>query len=161
VCHADITFPFLHRSAMALPQTAAGIGAVGIDPNESELEKIQSFSDIVKWLGASDDLKDALLKALGGGNPKLRDFVYISATCWDDAIAGMRVKDGDELRAPSPFDVGHVAMVRRIARIRLNLTAIDEASVHPTNLSMGRDVGAAASVGDGPPSAAPTAEPRL
>ena len=114
---------------MSLPQTAAGIGAVGIDPSETELDKIQTFVDIIKWLGAPDGLKDALLKALGGGKPKLRDFVYISTQSWDEAIAGMRVKDGDETRALSPFDLGHVAMVRRIARLRLNLTAIDEASV--------------------------------
>ena len=56
---------------MALPQTAAGIGAVGIDPSETELDKIQTFVDIIKWLGAPDGLKNALLKALGGGNPKL------------------------------------------------------------------------------------------
>jgi len=162
VCHADITFPFRFRSAMSLPQTAAGIGAVGIDPSETELDKIQTFVDIIKWLGAPDGLKDALLKALGGGNPKLRDFVYISTQSWDEAIAGMRVKDGDETRALTPFDHGHVAMVRRIARLRLNLTAIDEHTLaQPNNLSMGRDVGSAVVVGDGQPVAAPTAEPRL
>ena len=65
-----------------LPQTAVGVGAVGIDPQDDELGKIQTITDIFKRLGSADLLKNAVLKALGGGNPKLRDLVYIDVKNW-------------------------------------------------------------------------------
>ena len=74
--NAGINVPFL--SKMELPQTAAGVGAPGVDPEKDELEHIKTFDGIVAWLGASGALKDGLLLALGGGEPKLRDFVYVS-----------------------------------------------------------------------------------
>ena len=58
---------------MALPQTAAGVGAIGIDPEPEEMDKIKTFDDILNWLGAAGALKDGMLAALGGGQPKLRD----------------------------------------------------------------------------------------
>ena len=43
---------------MALPQTAAGVGAIGIDPPEDALAKISTVVDIFKWLGSADVLRE-------------------------------------------------------------------------------------------------------
>ena len=52
-------------------------------------------------------------------------------------------------------------MVRRIARLRLGLTANDELSPAASNVSMGRDSGVVAASGDGVTPPIPAAEPRL
>ena len=44
--HASNTLSFY--SNMALPQTAAGVGAIGIDPPEDALAKISTVVDIFK-----------------------------------------------------------------------------------------------------------------
>jgi len=146
---------------MSLPQTAAGLGAVGIDPSADELAKINTLGDIIEWLGASDGLTNAMLKTLGGGRPKLRDFVYISLQAWNEAITDMRVKDDDGTRALNPFERGHIAMVRRISRLRLGLTANEEISPAASNVSLGKDGGVVATLGGGAAPPIPVAEPRL
>ena len=66
---------------------------------------------------------------------------------------------GETSRKLSPIEHGRVAMVRRIAWLRLGLTAIDEQASLPTTSALGLGVGGPAAVQV--PAAAPTAEPRL
>jgi len=145
---------------MALPQTAAGVGAIGIDPTDDLLAKINTVGDIFDWLGSAEPLQAAVIKALGGGSPKLRDLVFIDVKDWSEAVASIRVDGADGARAMFPIERGHVAMVRRIARLRLGLTAIDEISPTASNGSAGRD-GVGAITGDGAAPPIPVAEPRL
>ena len=111
---------------MSLPQTAAGIGAPGIDPSDVEMPKIETIASIFEWLGSSEPLVAAVLKALGGGKPRLRDLVYITAKDWHDTVAAVRLDGPDGVREMSAIERGQVTMVRRIARLRLGLTAIEE-----------------------------------
>jgi len=117
--------------------------------------------DIFKWLGSADVLQEAVLKSLGGGSPKLRDLVFIDVKDWNEAVASIRVDGADGARAMFPIERGHVAMVRRIARLRLGLTAIDETSPAASNGSTGRDSGVLSIIGDGAAPPIPVAEPRL
>ena len=64
---------------MSPPQTLVVIGAPGIDPTGDEMVKIATVGDIFKWIGSSGPFVEAVLKALGGGEPKIRDLVSISA----------------------------------------------------------------------------------
>ena len=73
----------------------------------------------------------------------------------------MRVKEDDGARALNPFERGHIAMVRRISRLRLGLTANEEISPAASNVSLGRDGGVVALIGDGVAPPIPVAEPRL
>ena len=109
-------------------------------------------------MGASTALKDGLLLALGGGESNLRDLVHESTKNWNLAVEDIVVKMGETSRKLSPIEHGHVAMVRRIARLRLGLTAIDEQAAIPTT-GIGLGFGGPAAVQA--PAAAPTAEPRL
>ena len=73
-----------------------------------------------------------VLLALGGGKPKLRDLVYVFTKNWNLAVEDIVVKMGETSRKLSPVEHGRVAMVRRIARLRLGLTAVDEQTAIPT-----------------------------
>ena len=119
---------------MDLPQTAPGIPAPSLDPVRDELAEISTLEHIFSWLGSSPALQQGLVAALGGGAPKLRDIVFVKGEDWDAAIAGVRITpppapqtgntEQPTPRAPTPIERGHLAMVRRIARLRLGLTAI-------------------------------------
>jgi len=144
---------------MALPQTAAGVGATGIDSTDVDLAKIGTIADIFEWLGSAEPLQAAVLKALGGGSPKLRDLVFIDVKDWSEAVASIRVDGSDGARAMLPFERAHVAMVRRIARLRLGLTAIDEIILTAGSVPAG--IGGLASSGEAAAPPIPVAEPRL
>ena len=123
---------------MELPQTLPGVPAPGIDPEQNELASISTLKDIFSWLGSADDLLVALVKALGGGSPKLRDLAFVKSADWDEAVSKLQLVvpgDGESAqsttRAPSAFEAGHLVMVRRIARLRLGLTANVESSTGP------------------------------
>ena len=110
-----------------LPQTEPGVPAPGIDPTPQEMEQITDVPAIWAWLDSSTALGPALEKALGG-TPKLRDVVYIKAAEWDAAVMAMRVPGSTEAESPRPLkamELGHVAQLRRIARLRLGLTALE------------------------------------
>ena len=87
---------------MELRQTAAGVPAPGIDPAPDELEAIKNIEGIFSWLGASNALKDGLLLAFGGGEPKLRDLVYVSAKSWSLAVDDISVKAGRPVASSAP-----------------------------------------------------------
>ena len=138
---------------MSLPQTLAGIGAPGIDPTGDEMVKIATVGDIFKWIGSWGPFVEAVLKALGGGEPKIRDLVSISAKDWHDTMDAVR-PDGE--RGMSAIERGQYALVRRIARLRLQLTANDESSVSGGTPTTTLAISAAAVA---PP--LPVAEPRI
>jgi hypothetical protein len=111
---------------MDLPQTNAGIPAPGIDPTVEELAAFTGLSGIFDWLGIAAATRTSLLAAMGGGQPQMRDVVYIKGGDWDKAIRDLAIPAADgqgEARGPTPFELGHFAMVRRIARLRLGLPA--------------------------------------
>jgi len=121
-----------------------------------EMVKIDSVSDIFKWIGSSEPFVEAVLKALGGGKPKIRDLVSINAKDWHDTMATVRPEGSDGARDMSAIERGQFTMVRRIARLRLSLTANDESSASggPSTTTLAISGAAAA-----PP--IPVAEPRL
>ena len=60
-----------------LPQTAPGVPAPGIDPNETDLAGITTVAEAFTWLGTREPARKSLLAALGAEEPRLRDLVYI------------------------------------------------------------------------------------
>ena len=117
--HVDFT-------SMDLPQTDAGVPVPNIDPTVDELAGYNSLAQIYQWLGMSEASRAGFIAALGGGNPPLRDVVYTRGPDWDAAMETVRVAvDGGDPRPPNCFERGHYAMVRRIARLRLGLTAVE------------------------------------
>ena len=85
---------------------------------------ISTVDHAFRWLNTGDAAKQALLAEIGGGStPALRDLVYIKSPDWDHAISSIMVPiEGRDPRAPTPIELGHFAMVRRIARLRCGLT---------------------------------------
>jgi hypothetical protein len=111
---------------MDLPQTEAGIPSAGIDPTVAELEAIKSVNDVFDWLGTAQPARDALAVSLGGGTQRLRDIVYIKGGDWDNALGNVSVTGGDGgPRQLTPIEAGHMDMLRRIARLRLGLRAVE------------------------------------
>ena len=120
---------------MDLPQTAPGVPTPGIDPTVIELQEMASVADIFSWLGTDDDAKNALFVALGTKTLKVRDIVYIKAKDWDDAIHGITViTEGKDPRELNPIESGHMSQLRRIARLRVGLPAVE---VIPVKLGIG------------------------
>ena len=66
----------------------------------------------------------ALIRVLGGGQPLLRDVVKVPADLWQATVRDHRIPQGDTQRDLPALEVGR--MVRRIAILRLGLTAHDE-----------------------------------
>ena len=118
--HVDFT-------SMDLPQTDAGVPAPNIDPTVDELAGFNDLGGIYHWLGMSQASRAGFVAALGGGalhTHPLRDVVFIRGPDWDTAMETVRVTvEGGDPRPPNPFERGHYAMVRRIARLRCGLTA--------------------------------------
>ena len=122
---------------MDLPQTAPGVPAAGIDPTPEELPAITTLGHVLDWLGASTELRDALVLALGGGAPRLRGVLYIPGPTWSSMAASISVPTGTSstptsVRSLSPVEQGHVAMVRRIVRLRLGMPAVEVLAPAPT-----------------------------
>jgi len=138
---------------MSMPQTLPGVGFPGIDPTGEEMAKIVTVNDIFSWIGSSKPFIDAVLKALGGGEPKIRDLVSISSKDWNDVMEAVSV-DGD--RAMSAIERGQFALVRRIARLRVQLTANDDSGTSGGTVGTTLAISAAAAA---PP--LPLAEARI
>ena len=146
---------------MDLPQTLPGVPAAGIDPTVDELATIADLAGVFNWLGSSEGLREAVVQALGGGAPKLRDLVYIRGELWDRMVAAIKVpRESEQPRDLFPIEQGHVAMARRIARLRLGLTAVE---VAPSTVAVGGGLGFGGGLPDGPPppTSATAGEPRL
>ena len=135
-----------------MPQTLPGVGFPGIDPTSDEMAKIGTVNDIFNWIGTSKPFIDAVLKALGGGEPKIRDLVFISSKDWNNVMEAVLVGD----RAMSAIERGQFTLVRRIARLRLQLTANDDSSTSGGTVGTTLAISAAAAA---PP--LPLAEARI
>ena len=115
------------------------------------------------WLGFGEPLRTAIIRVLDGGQPRLRDLVFIPADLWQATVCDLRILQVETQRDSTVLKVGHAAVVRRIARPRLGLTPQHEvvAAAHtPSGLGFGgpqAEDGGAGSVA----ARATTAEPRL
>ena len=97
---------------MDLPQTEPGIPVTGINPTVAELGDLNSIASILDWLGTATPARAALVAALGGGEPRLRDLVYIKGSDWDAAISGILIPgtDGAQSTPLAPLQIGHMSM---------------------------------------------------
>ena len=117
---------------MDLPQTAPGVPASNVDPTIDELASMQDIAAIFDWLGTAEPVRASFIGAMGGGAPRLRDIVYMTEAAWSAAVGAITVAVPDNPeRALSPIERGHLPMVRRIARLRLGLTAVEEQTGAP------------------------------
>ena len=103
-----------------------------MDPAGAELQAINSVDAAVTWIGMAAPVLTALRGALGDFQ-LLRELVLMPATAWDLGVAAARVQDpqGDAEQPPPgralrALELGQVASLRRIARLRLGLTPTDE-----------------------------------
>ena len=125
---------------MDLPQTNAGVPASGIDPTVEERAAFTGLAGIFDWLGISAATRTSLVAALGGGQPQMRDVVYIKGGDWDQAIRDLVIPAPEgqgEARGPTPFELGHFAMVRRIARLRFGFPANEAIITGPISSPFG------------------------
>ena len=116
-----------------LPQTLPGVPAPSIDPTVEDLGKITTIDNAFQWLNTGEAARLALLGEIGGGaTPALRDIVYIKSVDWETALCNIVVKVPDApSRAPTAIEYGHFAMLRRIARLRCGLTAVEASITAP------------------------------
>ena len=94
-----------------LRQTAPGLLAAGIDPTAEELQQICDVAGTSSWLGSGEPVCTALNRVLGDGQPLLRDVALVPPDLWHAFVS-----QGETQRDLTVPAVGHVAMVRRIAR---------------------------------------------
>ena len=143
------------------PQTALDVLAAGIDLAADELQQICDVTGIFLWLGSCDSVRTALIRVLGGGQSRLRDLVNVLADLWQATVRDLWVPQGETKRDLNTLKVGYIAMVQRIARLRLCLTAQDEAAAAAQAVDWGLAV-PVENVGAGSAAAqATTAEPRF
>ena len=107
---------------MSMPQTAPGVGFPGLDPTGEEMASIKTVNDIFAWIGSSKAFIEAAYTALGGSEPRIRDLVAIGSKDWHDVSESIKVGE----RPMSPIERGHFALLRRVARLRVQLPANDD-----------------------------------
>jgi len=107
---------------MSMPQTAPGVGFPGLDPTGEEMASIKTVNDIFAWIGSSKAFIEAAYTALGGSEPRIRDLVAIGSKDWHDVSESIKVGE----RPMSPIERGHFALLRRAARLRVQLPANDD-----------------------------------
>ena len=150
---------------MALPQTAAGIGAVGIDPAPDDLAGITTVDGIFQWLGTEEATRNAFKAAMGGTGIQIRDLVYVNKAVWDTAVSGIKVPVTDAAaRDLLPVEVGHMAQARRIARLRCGLCAVEEILLQTAAQGgggMAQASGSLAVLGATQGAGPPTSDPKL
>jgi hypothetical protein len=149
---------------MDLPQTDAGVPAAGIDPSLEELAAIITIADIFDWLGTAEPTRAAFIAAMGGGQLKLRDLVFVKQAEWDRAIATIRVPvDNEQPRNLSAVETGHIAMVRRVSRLRVGLKAVEDPAIQPGQAAGGLPPSGTSLFGALAPATAPAqaAEPTI
>ena len=110
-----------------LPQTLPGVPAPSVDPTVEELAGITTVDLAFRWLSTGEAARQALLAQVGGvAAPAVRDIVYIKTADWDQAVDSIVISAPDrESRAPTHIEIGHYNMLRRIARLRCGLTAVE------------------------------------
>ena len=101
---------------VSLPQTAPGVPAAGIDLTTEELQQIGDVAGISSWLGSDEPLRTALIRVLGGSQSRFRVSIYVPATSWQATVRDFWIPQGETQRHLAALEVGHAAMVQRIAR---------------------------------------------
>ena len=112
---------------MDLPQTLPGVPAPGVDPTVEEIQGMGIIASIFDWLGTAPSARTAFLNALGGGDFRIRDVVFVKGPDYDRAVAGVRYipGEGQDPVPLNPVQLGHMAMLRRVCRLCLGLTAVE------------------------------------
>ena len=109
-----------------------------MDPSAAELAVINDVASAVAWIGMAPELLQGVREAMGDFS-LLREIVLIPAAAWDGAVATIRVERPPPAPAPGdaapsvaptppdrplrPVELGQVASLRRLARLRLGLPA--------------------------------------
>ena len=141
-----------------LPQTLPGVPAPGIDPTVEELNGMAKVDDISTWLGTPTAVSTAFMAELGA-NAKIRDVVFISKDDWAAMLSDLRIPVQDsEPRALKAIERGQLHSLRRIARLRMGLTANEAGPEASTSALV---PGSAGTVGTVPGAQSGLAEPKL
>ena len=119
-----------------------------MDPAGAELAAIGGVDDAVAWIGMTQPVLQGLRAAMGDFR-LLREIVLMPVAAWDEAVAAARVRtpaeegqDEPPARALRALELGQVASLRRVARLRMGLAAADEGG--PVPAGQGGGVGAVA-----------------
>ena len=151
-----------------LPSTWPGVPAPGVDPTIDEINTFGTPQLAVDWLGASAHFATALAVAIGAASiaeVQLRDIVFIPEAQWLGISGDMRVfapplaaavaaaaaiadaGPGPGAQGPvaveracTRLELGWLMSLRRIARLRLGLTAQDATAIPPLPVSQMADV---------------------
>ena len=100
-----------------------GVPAAGIDPTAEELQQLGDVAGIFSWLASAEAVRTAVIRVLGGGQPRLCE-----PDLWQATVHDFLMPQGETQRDLTALEVGHVAMVPRIAFLRLCTTAQHEAA---------------------------------
>ena len=97
-----------------------------MDPTPEELGTITTLDAACAWVGIVDTDEDPfrteLFKHLG--KPRLlRQVVAIPSETWTAAIASLKITAQAGQRNPTPVEMGHVGLLRRVARLAVGLPA--------------------------------------
>jgi hypothetical protein len=114
-----------------------------MDPSTQELSNMKTLQEVLDWVGFADDGNrqswTCFSQALG--KPKMvRQIAAIPFAVWERTANAWKVTDKingvEEETEPSPVEIGHVGLVRRVARLLLNLDP-DEVVAQPPVVSGG------------------------
>ena len=117
-----------------------------------ELASFKVLADVTAWIGLEDAGERKALSSFVAclGSPKMmRQIAAIPLKAYEDATATWRIPDkvGTDIvdTAPTPVELGHVGLLRRVIRILLNLNP-DESVAPAPSATPGSGVGMAAMV---------------
>jgi hypothetical protein len=118
-----------------------------MDPSASELQQFTSLADVLAWIGFADEADrkvwETFSKALG--KPKLiRQVAAIPFAVYQRTVEHWKVsqKEGEDWAEvePSPLELGHAGVLRRVSRLLCNLDP-DEEKVPATTAQAGAGAG--------------------
>ena len=80
--------------ANALPQTLPGVPLASVDPTLADLAKMSAPDHVWAWVGASQQLVEAVTTALmgEGGILQLRDVAYVPHAVYDETITALSIQ---------------------------------------------------------------------
>ena len=99
-----------------------------MDPTAQELSGFTNLQEVLDWVGFADDgdrkTWSSFSQALG--KPKMvRQLAAIPYAAYEKTVKDWKVPDGKDATAaltePTPVELGHVGLLRRCARLSLNL----------------------------------------
>ena len=137
-----------------------------MDPTTAELQGMARLDDVVAWIGCSVALM-AGLRVAAGEFTLVREICLIPSAAWNAAVTAIRIvtiaavaadPDADPPivdvqqvdRPPTALELGHVASLRRVCRLRLGLSA-EETSATSTAIVPMQGGNAGQGMNPGPP----------